>query len=53
VDKLDMALQAKQYIIEGHPAHLLAEFSNIPKKYMQKSNHKIFSQINNALRPDY
>jgi putative hydrolase of HD superfamily len=52
VDKLDMALQAKQYAIEGHPAHLLAEFSKIPEKYMQTFDHKIFSQIDKALRPD-
>lgn len=50
VDKLDMALQAKQYIMEGHPAHLLAEFSEIPRRYLQASNHNIISQIHNALK---
>ncbi len=50
VDKLDMALQAKQYIMEGHPAHLLAEFSEIPGRYLQASNHNIISQIHNSLK---
>ncbi len=50
VDKLDMALQAKQYIMEGYPAHLLAEFSEIPKKYLQTSNYHIISQMHNVLK---
>lgn len=51
VDKLEMALQAKQYVIEGYPEHLLAQFLDFPKKYMMNYEHEIISQIQNALKP--
>ncbi|HET7149225.1 MAG TPA: HD domain-containing protein [Candidatus Nitrosopolaris sp.] len=51
VDKLEMALQAKQYVSEGCPEHLLAQFLDLPKKYMLDYKHEIISQIQNALKP--
>jgi putative hydrolase of HD superfamily len=51
VDKLEMALQARQYVIEGYPDHLLAEFLDFPKKYVKGYKHEIISQIQNALKP--
>ena len=51
VDKLEMALQARQYVIEGYPDHLLAQFLDFPKKYVKGYKHEIISQIQNALKP--
>lgn len=51
VDKLEMALQARKYAIEGSPGHLLAQFLDFPKKYMKDDKHEIISQILNALKP--
>jgi transposase-like protein len=51
VDKLEMALQARQYVSEGYPEHLLAQFLDFPKKYMMNYRHEIISQIQNALKP--
>ena len=51
VDKLEMALQARQYVSEGYPEHLLAQFLDFPKKYMMDYKHEIISQIQNALKP--
>ena len=51
VDKLEMALQARQYVSEGYPKHLLAQFLDFPKKYMMNYKHEIISQIQNALKP--
>jgi putative hydrolase of HD superfamily len=51
VDKLEMVLQARQYVSEGYPEHLLAQFLDFPKKYMMNYKHEIISQIQNALKP--
>jgi putative hydrolase of HD superfamily len=51
VDKLEMALQARQYVSEGYPKHLLAQFLDFPKKYMIDYKHEIILQIQNALKP--
>ena len=50
VDKLEMALQARQYVIEGYPDHLLTQFLDFPQKYMKDYKHEIISQIQNALK---
>jgi len=50
VDKLEMALQARQYVIEGYPDHMLAPFLDFPKKYMKDYKQEIISQIQNALK---
>jgi putative hydrolases of HD superfamily len=51
VDKLEMALQARKYAIEGCPGHTLTRFLDFPKKYMKDDKHEIISQILNALKP--
>lgn len=51
VDKLEMALQARKYAIEGCPRHMLTQFLDIPNKYMKDEKHEIISQILNALKP--
>ena len=51
VDKLEMALQARKYSIEGCPGHMLTRFLDFPKKNMKDDKHEIISQILNALKP--
>ncbi|MGB8936092.1 MAG: HD domain-containing protein [Candidatus Nitrosopolaris sp.] len=53
VDKVEMALQARKYAIEGCPPHRLVRFFDFHKKYTKDDNHEIFSQILNALKPSY
>lgn len=51
VDKLEMALQARQYRIRGYSEQMLSSFFNFAKESMKPDNHKIISYILNALEP--
>ena len=51
VDKLEMALQARRYVTEGYPDHMLSQFLDFPKKHVKGYKHEIISQIQNALKP--
>jgi putative hydrolase of HD superfamily len=51
VDKLEMALQARQYRIRGYSEQMLSSFFNFAKESMKPDNHKIISHILNALEP--
>ena len=51
VDKLEMALQARQYRIRGYSDQMLSSFFNFAKKSIKHDNHEIISYILNALEP--
>jgi putative hydrolase of HD superfamily len=51
VDKLEMALQARQYRIGGYSEQILSSFFNFAKESMNPDNHEIISYILNALEP--
>jgi putative hydrolases of HD superfamily len=51
VDKLEMALQARQYRIRGYSHQILSSFFNFAKKSIKHDNHEIISYILNALEP--
>lgn len=48
VDKLEMVLQAREYIREGHPGRTLAPFLNFPKGYLKEDRFEIISRILNT-----
>jgi putative hydrolase of HD superfamily len=53
VDKLEMALQAKQYAKEGYSGELLAQFFNSAWKSLSTRKSDLIIKILNALKPSH